>query len=162
MTNPITIEQLRALREGCEERLCSIGGPLAIQLLDALDDYKLSTAYCDKHKPNGGARSCCQTCALIEANGVISKCDYAAGPPNEMGVSLFDVEADPIAARDRILAALNTLTKERNLAQAECRIWQDREAKRDVMERKGTAKSIREFWEAHDALQKARNENPLS
>lgn len=72
------------------------------RILSVIGRYTQATQFCDEHLPGGGSVGSCQKCALIELSRIISRIDYELGPPNEMGVSLYDVEPDPEAVLERV------------------------------------------------------------
>lgn len=63
--------------------------------------WQKATAFCAAHQPNGGARARCLVCGLMELTRALSRIDYTFGPPNEMGVSHYDVEPDEDAVVER-------------------------------------------------------------
>ena len=64
--------------------------------------YEASAPLCEKHKPNGGTRSVCLVCALIEDAYALSRIDYLCGEPNEYEVSSYDVSRNPEAVVEHV------------------------------------------------------------
>lgn len=62
--------------------------------LDPLTAYKNIAPLCEEHSVLGGARAGCLVCSIIKLRSALSRVSYAAGPPNEMGVSVYDVFPD--------------------------------------------------------------------
>lgn len=72
------------------------------------EDAEKAGGFCDKHKPNGGARNCL-VCGCERLSHALSRIDYALGPPNGMGVSDYDLHYDEEAVVKRVENLSNTV-----------------------------------------------------
>jgi hypothetical protein len=75
-----------------------------------LDMYKLAFPTCDAHKPRGGARGNCLLCGVKALSAALSQIDYALGEPNEMRVSMYDVDCN----EDRVVKATQAFREKAN------------------------------------------------
>ena len=69
-----------------------------------LHNYKEAFPVCSEHVPDGGHRSSCLVCDLQKYSNIISRIDYVIGEPNEMEISMFDLDYIPEAVLDRVSA----------------------------------------------------------
>lgn len=60
---------------------------------DELAEALKAGGFCEKHKPNGGARTCL-VCGCQKLHAALSRISYACETPNEMEVSSFDVHCN--------------------------------------------------------------------
>lgn len=82
-------------------------------LADKIDRLEAAVQLCDKHKPNGGTRSCCVICSGEALSAALSQISYLCSEPNEMGVSPYDAHFDEEAVVDQVRHALKDLAPER-------------------------------------------------
>lgn len=85
-----------------------------------LKRYQYAGGFCEKHKPNGGARSCI-ICGIMKLSAALSQISYACEPPNEMEVSGYDVHCneDAVVRQVQSLRALVGRMREALLAYPE-------------------------------------------
>lgn len=88
------IERLRQLQASIKER----------------DAHQRAAAWCDKHKPDGGARGQCVICAGQKLSSALSRISYLCGAPNEMECGTYDVFPD----EDAVVAQVQALITERD------------------------------------------------
>jgi hypothetical protein len=100
-----------------------------MELERELAAYKAAAPLCEQHKPDGGHRSGCLVCGLIEYSNALSRIDYLCGGPNEMEVSGYDVHVTPelvVGAVSKLLQHTGIREREmrfaRQLATAQARI----------------------------------------
>lgn len=72
------------------------------RLTAELDLYKRASAFCGKHRPNGGWRGVCLVCAGEKLTAALSQISYLCGPPNEMQCGPYDVHCDEAAVVDQV------------------------------------------------------------
>jgi hypothetical protein len=72
----------------------------------ALAHYKAAAPLCDKHQPDGGARSTCLVCGLQAQSAALSKISYLCGPPNEMECGPYDVHCNEEAVIEEVREAV--------------------------------------------------------
>ena len=83
-----------------------------------IDAANAAAAWCDKHKPNGGARGYCVICAGRALSAALSKISLLCSEPNEMDCSPYDVHCDELAVGSQVekliadLAAANAVSDE--------------------------------------------------
>lgn len=70
--------------------------------LEALEAHKAAAPLCEKHAPNGGARSGCLVCSGMRLSGALSKIDYICGEPNEYEFSQYDADFDEARVVGRV------------------------------------------------------------
>lgn len=76
----------------------------AAEALEALEAHKAAAPLCEKHAPNGGARSGCLVCSGMRLSGALSEIDYVCGEPNEYESSLYDADFDEARVVGRVKA----------------------------------------------------------
>lgn len=101
----ITLERL--MREvGSDGELYHVQANTIAALRKELEEYRKTSPLCEKHKPDGGVRSGCLVCGLMEMSAALSQIDYLAGEPNEMRVSSYDLHYDPAVVVSHVRARL--------------------------------------------------------
>lgn len=72
----------------------------------ALDQHERKAPLCEAHGSGSGTRSGCPYCHIAHLSLAFSKIDYMTGPPNEMEVSLYDVECCEESVVERVKSQL--------------------------------------------------------
>jgi hypothetical protein len=63
---------------------------------------KKAGAWCEKHKPYGGARSVCVICSCVKLQSALSRISYLCGPANEMECGPYDLHCDEDAVVEQV------------------------------------------------------------
>jgi len=94
--NTFTADQMRAYAE------------------QAIERSNKAAAWCDKHKPDSGARSVCVICSGMALSVALSRISYLCDEPNEMQCGPYDVHCDEnavVGQVERLTAELDALRK---------------------------------------------------
>lgn len=91
--------------------------PVARKLERELDEALKAGGFCEKHKPDGGARNCL-VCGCEKLSFALSQISYLCGAPNEMRVSEYDThfnEEEVVKQVDQLRAELSEANQKLNL-----------------------------------------------